>query len=474
MKHVLFAAAVTIGIAGLAAGEAGATASPDKVATVVVHGFDPSGASTTGVFGNDQTTTYITEMAVELGLPTSDVDPTAPNQVAYTTYYGDQYPAYYTAQDIQDIQNITTTHGGGVPRYAAIVAKFAEHVMERSGAEQVNIFAVSFGGLISRYMIEKDVEGLASTDKIARWIAVEGVVAGNYGATYGGPVFEDFYEEQYGAPPIDLQHMDYEWVEANIHNPRQSSASPFLGEFPTHFWLASDDNFNERALTFLSGKANDGVVLTEDAKLTSLPPQSLYLGLEPTVSTMHTNHESTKDFEGIRAGVAAQLFGRKRVTITLEQVRVRNEFDGSARGDGEYVFGLRVFSPQAESLYGITNAIHQVRADDASIPFVRMAQDTTVTVNMTWFDDMVLPGETALRLQTNVDEVDGDIIYNISEALGEVYEDLADTTVEVNIEAPGTYTLETDDWRAVVGVTVTEYPPYDGTETAAQGWELYE
>lgn len=449
-----------------------AVAPPSRTATIVVHGFDPDGAQQNGVFGIDTQEGYITSLANSIGLPTSIAAPQATNQVAHATYYGNQYPAYYTSADIADVQAMTNQHGGGVPRYALIMAKFAKHVMNRSGADQVNIFGVSFGGLISRYMIEKDLEGLASSGKIARWISVEGVVNGNFAATWGGSVAEDFFESYYDADPIDLYHMDYQWVEDNLHDPRESSSSPLLGTIPCHFWLACDDDFNNKFLTYLSQKPNDGVVLIEDAYLRNLPAQSRYLNLAPTVSATHTTHESTKNFEGIRAGVAAQVFGRKRVRITLEQVRVRNEFDGGARGDGEYVFGVKIFSPRAQSLYNITKPVHQLRAEDNNVDYIRMAENTTRTVNLVWFDDMILPDETQLRLETNVEEIDGDYIYEILEATGESREELDNRTQLISTATPGRYTLETDDWRGIINVEIFDYPPFDSS--SVNNWGLYD
>lgn len=453
-----------------------ATALPSQVATIVVHGFDAAGASNTGVFGDDGTNDYTTELAGVVGLPLSTVDPSAPNQVAYTTYYGDQYPSYYTQQDKDDLDAVTLESGGGVPRYAMIISKFAKEVMRRSGATQVNLVGVSFGGLISRYMIEKNVGELASTGKIARWIAVEGVVAGNFAATWGGIIAKNFFDTHYGGQSIDFDQMNYAWVEANINNPRESSDSPYFATFPTHFWLASDDNLYSKAITTMSGKANDGVVLLEDAVLRSLPPEALYLGLQPTVSAMHTTHESTKDFEGLRAGIAAQLFSRQRVTITLDRVRVLNEFDGGARGQGEYVFGLKVFSPKAETDYGVTKPIHQLRAEDNNFEFLSMAPNTWFISNIKWFDDMILPGETQLRLETNVEEIDGDIIYNIAEESGESRTALANTSTTLNLLSPGSYTLATTDWEADITVEVTDYPEFEDNTpaTAAKNWALYE
>src|SRR5205814_2368669 len=74
-----------------------------------------------------------------------------PNVVAGTTYYGDTPPPYYSAADLAEIDQVTAQWGGGVPRYALIVAKYARHVLEISGARQVNFVSVSFGSLIVRW-----------------------------------------------------------------------------------------------------------------------------------------------------------------------------------------------------------------------------------------------------------------------------------------------------------------------------------
>ncbi len=453
-----------------------ATAPPYQVATIVVHGFNPGGASGVGVYGADESEPYVANIAAALGLPTSDVAPYTANQVAYTTYYGDTFPFYYTARDVADMESLAVTSGPGVPMYAAIIVKYAKEVMSRSGATQINLLGISFGGLISRYIIEKDVGGLASSGKIARWICIDGVVAGNYAATNGGIFAENFFENSYGGNSIDFEQMNYAWVRANLNDPRDSSISQFLGSFPTHFWAAADDNAYDGFITGLSGKANDGVVLLEDAALVNLPPQSLYLGLAPTQSIIHATHEGTKTYSGIRAGLAAQITGRRRVRVTLETVRVLNEFDGGTKGNGEYVFGLKVFSPVAQALSEITQPIHEVRSDDNSFPFFSLAKNVTATVNQIWFDDMILPGETQLRLETNVDEIDGDLIYNISEEQGDVRQSLADTSINISTTAPAQYTLETADWQANIRVQMLDYPDFQEITrpNAATNWSLYE
>lgn len=455
---------------------AAATSPPDQTATIIVHGFFVGGGRSEGVFGADESPVFIADRAAFLGLPTSDVAPFAMNQVASTTYYGDQYPPYYTAADIADIEAVTALHGGGVPRYAMIIAKYAKEVMRRSGAVQVNIYAESFGGLVSRYMIEKDLEGLASSGKIARWICAVGLVSGNFTATLGGPAAQTLFENFYGAEPKDLEHMHYDWVKKNINNPRTSSKSAFLGGFPVHFWQGADDNENAKSLTLTSNLPNDGVQLIDDAVLRNLPSKALYLGRIPTLSATHTTHNTFTGHRGYHAGLRAQLFGRTRVTITLEDVRALKEFDGGLRGDGEYIFGVKVYSPTAEAQFGVTEPIHDLRAEDNNLPFIRMPAETTKSLNLIWFDDMVLPGETSLRLVSRVDESDGDLIYNIAEPTNDSITNLADSTLDVSVVNPGLYTMETDDWRGTVRVQIQQYQPFGEAppKSAARHWSLYQ
>src|SRR5262249_5261401 len=164
---------------------AGAGQDPNRTVTVYVHGFDWNGADRHGAYGVDVREPLEDSLAAMAGLPVADTTggPIAPNAVTATTYYGDVAPSWYSPADLAEIARRTAAGGGGVPRYAYIVARFAQHALERSGADQVNLVGASFGGLITRWVIEKDVLGLASGGRIARWLTIEGVVAGNWAAS---------------------------------------------------------------------------------------------------------------------------------------------------------------------------------------------------------------------------------------------------------------------------------------------------
>src|SRR5262245_38584897 len=143
-----FAALVCCCLAAIVA-PAHASHDPARTATVFVHGFDPAGAAQSGVFGGDEVDPLLEQAAALLGLPTTGQPGGLgrPNVVTTTRYYGDTPPPYYDATDLADLQAVTLAWGGGVPRYALIVAKYARHVLELSGADQVNIMSASFGSL---------------------------------------------------------------------------------------------------------------------------------------------------------------------------------------------------------------------------------------------------------------------------------------------------------------------------------------
>ena len=457
-----------------AGGSLNAVAPPSQTATIVVRGFDKDGASHHGVYGSDMAEDTVTHLAATVGLPTADVAPLAPNQVAYANYYGDTPPPYYTSQDIADVAAVTATYGGGVPRYALITAKYAKEVMRRSGAKQITLFGVSMGGLVSRWIVEKDVEGLVSSGKIARWIIVEGVVGGNWIASEGGSSLRDFMKDTLDLDPIDLEHMSYSWIETHIHNPSTQADNPLLGLIPIHIWIPSDDNYNNYALTLAAQKPNDGVQLLRDTFFQGLSAQSKYMGLWPTRSCVHATHESSKDHQGLRAGIAADLFGRRRITITLGDVYIKNSKERSSLGNGEYVFGVSVYSPRAQTLYGITAPIHEYRYDDTNFPYYRLPAQTTSTLNAIWFDDMILPGETQLVLKTNTKEIDYDLLYGINEDITNAYDDLSDTTITVSTQSAGEYIIDTSDWRGTVKVAITDYPPFDPEPSGVGDWGLYQ
>src|SRR5437773_4307823 len=109
---------------------------PSPTATIYVHGFELTGADRHGVFGDDIHSAMAESVAALCGAPTvgSAAGPLPADVVAGTTYYGDRAPSYYSAADRAELDRITAEWGGGVPRYAFIVARHAQRILTRSGA----------------------------------------------------------------------------------------------------------------------------------------------------------------------------------------------------------------------------------------------------------------------------------------------------------------------------------------------------
>lgn len=163
MSRKIGKAFLSAGIAAWVCGPAAAQVN-EKTATVVVGGYSSDGWTDTGVFGIDVQDDTVDGIASAVGPPYMGVPGglDQPNVVTMAEFYGDTPPAYYTAADIAELAAVTALWGGGLPRYALIQAKFIRHVLERTGAEQVNVVGASLGAAISRYMLETDVEGLMS------------------------------------------------------------------------------------------------------------------------------------------------------------------------------------------------------------------------------------------------------------------------------------------------------------------------
>src|SRR6185436_2876489 len=182
--------------------------------------------------------------------------------------------------------------GGGVPRYAQIIADYARELMRRSGARQVNFVSASFGSLIVRWLIEKDVGELASRGQIARWANVEGVLAGNWAASRDPLVH---YLDFLAPVPVDVEHMHYDWVSANLHDPRRVADSPNYAGILIGQLGSTDDNYDNGALSSLmrsydEWQPNDGVQALSDALFEDVTARSRLAGLPPTLSLFRTDH----------------------------------------------------------------------------------------------------------------------------------------------------------------------------------------
>jgi hypothetical protein len=378
-----------------------ATPSYDPATTVVVfvHGFDSHGFDAAGVFGDDMMHDDALHIATVLKQPSWQENPTAPNHIGATTYYGDTPPAWYTDADRAADLNAAS----GMPRYALRVARYIRNMLERApGATAVNILSASMGTEVTRYLIEHDLLALASEQKITRWGQLVGVAIGNWAASHAPDRLTD------RASP-DVEQMTYEWVSANISANRTMN-SPLYGPMIITHWIASDDA--DGLLTLLSNKPNDGANLSEDEYFSGFTTEAaLHRATDGTLqipgrSFGHTTHTGIRDNDGAWAGIAAMSQNNVRVTVTLTRAKALSTGDSLVQGRGEWVFSASVTSPLAAVLYGATQPLNHYIREGGNPPLFRFDRNETQFPNLVLFDQIVPPGETQLAMTLWVEELD--------------------------------------------------------------------
>ena len=446
---------------------------PATTATVFVHGFARDGVDQTGTFGWDRAEALLDSVTRLTGMPVADGGEVLPPHVAGATdYYGDTPPPYYTPGDVAELAQVTAQWGGGVPRYALIVAKYARNLMQRSGARQVNFVSASFGSLIVRWIIERDVERLASDGAIARWHSIEGLLAGSWAAS------RDRLVDLIGlvSPfPVDVDHMHYDWVDAQFAGARVDADHPLYARILLGSAVSSDDRYSDGALSALlfnagSWQPNDGVQLVADANYRDVSAPSRLAGLPPTLSYSRSDHFGIQDQRGAWAELATFLTQRRRVTVTMTSARVSDLLEPQEWywdwRPAEVVLQSRVHSPAVLARWGIPDPISTREKDGAVAPLRRYWRDgETQAFTHVLFDDLVLDEETTLRLSLRAEEVDFDNRYGVHETIQTpYYDDMGSGTLDVSAVQSGDYVFQAQHWSCTISVSVFTYgfgPPLD-------------
>jgi len=441
---------------------------PARTPTIYVHGFEDSGADRRSVFGVDLRVPEMDSIAALAGLPVADSGAASlpANVVTATDYYGSTPPASWTTADVAALDSVTARWGGGVPRYAVIVAHYIRDVLRRSHTDRVNVVSASFGSLIVRWMIEKDVGGIASEARVARWLSIEGILDGNWAASRGDLIRDlDLVDPQ----PIDVTHMSDAWIETNLHTPRGEADDPHYGGILIGEMASTDDGYEHAALSDLMRtydvfQPNDGVQAVADALFSTVTPRSRFLGRVPTIEYFPTDHLSLKNFRGAWAATACFVTQRRRVTVTFVTARVSDLHEPELPfwdwRPAEVVFENRVTSPRVASRWGITDPLSTRTKASAAAPLYRYAHDgDSQEIDQVLFDGFVPDDETRLHLDLQGEEVDYDWRYGVYETAQLPYfDDLGSTSIDVSTLAAGTDAVSAASWSGTLRVDVVDYP----------------
>jgi hypothetical protein len=390
---------------------------PAKTVTIQVHGWNLSGSTKDGMVGDDRGGGDVVDgIRRYVMLPHGTSAPNAPNQIVGTEYYGDKFPSYYTAADEAEVKALK-----GIPRYALIVAKYARHVMQRSGAEGINLTCHSMGCLISRYLIENDVGKLASEGRVKRWVSFAGVVNGVALADIDDGTLSNL-AKLVGLDLIDVQHMNRKWVEANVvtyDNKRVEGNNPNWSGILVHHFLATNPKIDTAwsiPLMDLRGYANvpnDGIVLNEemflqkqaDAAKWATPSGTL---LPVSLSRHLADHFHISEHRGAQALAAAAVSGKRRARIYLQSVTLVNDkesifFD---KPPAEVAVESKIRSPYVRSIDPSDPLLDEVLMERRNAPVLRMNKGETKAPELLLFDGPVFDAQTSLNVSVKLSETD--------------------------------------------------------------------
>lgn len=438
---------------------------PSKTVTVHVHGWNLSGATKTGTVGDDRGGGDAVDGIIRFsGLPHGRSNPTAKNQIVATEYYGSTLPSYYSAADRAQVMALK-----GIPRYAAIVGKYARQVLARSGADGVNLTCHSMGCLISRYLIENDVEHLASDGKIRRWVSFAGVVGGAKLADLDKGRWLDAWARLLGLDLIDVEHMSHDWVEKNVavyDHKRRDGNNPVWGGMLVHHITSTNPKI-DRALSMplldlfgFGGAPNDGIVLVDEMQLHEQQASAQWktpMGtLLPVSHSDHfADHFTINDQASAHAIAAAGLVGSRRVRVSLASVTLLRDkehllFDTAP---AEVVVETKVRYPYVAAIDPTNPLITETTMDRRVAPVFQMRQGETKAPGLMLFEGPVFDAQTSIALDIHLAETDFYPAAKINENALSKPETLGRLTQEVPL-ANGDYTVTTGDARFTVHVAV--------------------
>ena len=414
--------------------------------TFYIHGYDKDGEKSHRVFGDDEYDPILDKIRQFGEFKTTQNYPKHgdTNIVALTSYYGDTPPAYYTNKDIKDIQNAPK----GIPRYSLIVAKSIKHLLKETNTSKINIISVSMGSLVARYMIEKDLEHLSSNKLFKSWISLEGVIAGNIATSQDRLLnIVNSIEKQ----PTEVKQMKYSWIKREFGSTHHSN-SPYLKDIKIAFESSTDDRLNQRAITLLTGKPNDGVVSVDDSYFSDNPyiyPHAYF----------HQTHFSLTDKKEAWGYVATFLSSNRRVKIRLKDATIYNLHENKTFvkdfKPAEIVFASKVYSPKAMDKWGIDGAIDERVLDSHILKiFKYYKEDENRSTDLNIFDSYVLNDEDSLEIEITPYELDYEPFYNLYEITGHKDHQKLDTFKTTIPLKNGIYDISLGEWSGELEIKV--------------------
>jgi len=402
--------------------------------TVWVHGFYNKSADEMAsmVYGEEDDCGGILEEFANFGINrpcgNTDATRTAPNQLIGVEYYGGVPAAWLPAADIDEIEQYPYEGIDALQRYATIVAKFISNRLAISGATHVNLACHSMGCLICRYMIENDIEGLASSNRLVRWFTSAGVVAGaQLARLYDNPTVRD------GAQLLGMElndfvimHPDFVQDVACVWDHKlHAGNNPLFAGMLIHHACGCDPQIQEALGIALldiynpTDDPNDGIMFTADEYFHSQDPAASFVApdgttLMATHNLVHVDHMTVPQTQAAALMASASLFHRRKVFITIDQIELLSDREHHDALDGEHgdppaeiIAVSRVrYNPYVLDTFGQDILVHDDQLDYRTPGMFIQNQGETLSPGLVVFAGPVFDEMDSLRLDLDLHEVD--------------------------------------------------------------------
>jgi hypothetical protein len=427
-----------------------------KTISIYVHGFTSHSSTNlaTTTFGaltgcsdlGAAMATYEPQIPCAADSPTADL---APNSVAAMEYYGDLPPPWMSAADVMEVEQYPYVNSTlALQRYGLIVAKFIKWRLAYTGADYVNLVCHSMGCEISRYVLENDIEQLASTQKIVRWETNAGVLAGaQLARLYDNPTVQMFAGVLGLGSVSDFAIMEPSYVQQYVavyDHQLYEGNNPLLAGILIHHVGASDPTLPQaEGLSLLDDipnenpgdNPNDGIMFTFDEFFHSQSPAASVttpsgLVMASSHSFDYIDHIDEPSSEAAHMLMAAGLFHQRKVIVTLQSVTLNTDFELHSNDPTTW---LMTGAPPAEVVaettvdydsytlptFGTSATIHVDKIAYRTADMYQQAQGSAMMPGEVIFEAPVFDDQTDFDLNVTLTETDYYGRYSLTEnALG--------------------------------------------------------
>lgn len=352
---------------------------------------------------------------------------------------------------------------------------YIRHKLDQTGATHVNLACHSYGCLISRYMMENNLLGLAGENRFVRWFTSAGVIAGaRLARLYDNDSVREVADLfGIGQGYFVVMNPDFVMDEAATWDHRIRAAnSPYLGNMLIHHACGTDPRVAQALnITLLDlnnpgDEPNDGIMYTLDTYFHEQTDENAFMAadsslVKPTHSYVYVDHMAVPDAESSVALAAATPFHGRKVVITLKEVELFDDLEGSALTNGppaEIVVEHQVrYRPFLPDTFGrdplISESLLKYRTPDMfpAIQTIKTYPEQTIFAGPI-FDQM-----TSIWLKATLLEVDWYPRFDVREPAGVADTDDAVLTFEGQVDLTDhDFTVQNAQGRMVIGVDVID------------------